>query len=149
MIEAWREVRKSEAIDLVLAGRVRDDFTAPDPEPGLRMLGPVPEADLPGLYSGAAACLYPSLYEGFGLPVLEAMQCGATVIASRDPAIMEVSGDAALNVEATDVRGLAEAMRARPIMREAALKRSALFSWNITAQKTREVYESAQRIFGK
>ena len=52
---------------------------------------------MPGLYSGAAACLYPSLYEGFGLPVLEAMQCGALVITSRDPAIQEVAGDAAVS----------------------------------------------------
>ena len=61
-------------------------------EPGLRVLGEVPDSDLPGLYSGALACVYPSLYEGFGLPVLEAMQCGALVITSRDPAIVEVSG---------------------------------------------------------
>src|ERR1035437_9935037 len=80
LIEAWREVRKSQDVDLVLAGRVRDGFAAPAPEPGLRILGAVPEEDLPALYSGAVACVYPSLYEGFGLPVLEAMQCGATVI---------------------------------------------------------------------
>ena len=59
-----------------LAGRVRDDFTAPDPEPGLRVLGSVPEHEMPALYSSAAACVYPSFYEGFGLPVLEAMQSG-------------------------------------------------------------------------
>jgi glycosyltransferase involved in cell wall biosynthesis len=149
MIAAWREVRKTEDIDLVLAGRIRDDFTAPPPEPGLQALGAVPEEDLPSLYSGASACLYPSLYEGFGLPVLEAMQCGATVIASRDPAIMEVAGDAAILVEATDVRALAEAMRARPPMRDLALKRAAQFSWPVTAQKTREAYEMARGFFAK
>jgi glycosyltransferase involved in cell wall biosynthesis len=148
LIEAWKEVRKTEDVDLVLAGRARDSFTAPA-EPGLRVLGAVPEEDLPALYSGAVACVYPSLYEGFGLPVLEAMQCGATVITSRDPAILEVAGGAAVHVDATDVRALAEAMRARPVMRDKALARAALFSWSITARRTREVYDAARRLFGK
>ena len=149
LIEAWREVRKSQDVDLVLAGRVRDGFPPLAPEPGLRILGAVQEEDLPALYSGAVACVYPSLYEGFGLPVLEAMQCGATVIASRDPAILEVSGGAAIHVEATDVRALAEAMLARPERREESLKRAALFSWTVTARKTREVYDAARRYFSK
>jgi glycosyltransferase involved in cell wall biosynthesis len=149
LIEAWREVRKSQQVDLVLAGRVRCDFPAPEPEEGLRILGAVPEEDLPALYSGSIAFVYPSLYEGFGLPVLEAMQCGATVITSRDPAIMEVSGGAAVHVDATDVRALAEAMRARPVLREESLKRAAQFSWSITAQKTREVYDVARKLFAK
>jgi alpha-1,3-rhamnosyl/mannosyltransferase len=149
LVEAWREVRKTEAVDLVLAGRVREGFAAPAAEPGLRVLGAVPEEDLPALYSGAEAFVYPSLYEGFGLPVLEAMQCGATVITSRDPAIMEVSGGAAIHVDATDVRELAEAMRARPRLREESLKRAALFSWPATARKTKGVYEAARRFFGR
>jgi glycosyltransferase involved in cell wall biosynthesis len=73
MIEAWRDVRRHMEIDLMIAGRVREDFQQPPVEPGLRLLGPVPDADLPALYSGAVASLYPSFYEGFGLPVLEAM----------------------------------------------------------------------------
>ena len=149
LIEAWREVRKSQEIDLVLAGRARENFSPPADEPGLRVLGAVADEELPALYSGAVACVYPSLYEGFGLPVLEAMQCGATVITSRDPAIMEVSGGAAIHVDATDVRALADAMRARPVRREESLKRSALFSWAETARRTREVYDAARRIFSK
>jgi glycosyltransferase involved in cell wall biosynthesis len=89
----------------------------------------------------------PSSYEGFGLPALEAMQCGATVITSRDPAIMEVSGGAAVHVDAADVRALAEAMRAQPVRREESLKRAAQFSWSMTAEKTREVYDVATRLF--
>ena len=64
------------------------------PEPGLHVLGEVPDEALPTLYSSALAFVYPSLYEGFGLPVLEAMQCGACVIAS--PAVAEAAGDAAI-----------------------------------------------------
>ncbi len=149
LIEAWREVRKSQDVDLVLAGRAREGFAAMASEPGLRVLGAVPEEDLPALYSAAVAFIYPSLYEGFGLPVLEAMQCGATVITSCDPAIREVSGGAAVHVEATDVRALADAMRARPMRREESLKRAAQFSWSITAQKTREVYHAAARRFSR
>jgi glycosyltransferase involved in cell wall biosynthesis len=150
LIDAWREVRKTVAVDLVLAGR--DHVHAE--EHGLRVLGEVPDGDLPGLYSGALACVYPSLYEGFGLPVVEAMQCGALVIASRDPAILEVSGDAAVHVDATDTAALAEAMRAAATnpagfkeVRQRALTRAAQFSWRNTARRTREVYDAATRAF--
>lgn len=156
LIEAWREARKSFDVDLVLAGRIRGDFSAPAAEPGLRVFGPVPDADLPGLYSGALAVVYPSLYEGFGLPVLEAMQCGAIVVTSRDPAIREVSGDGAIQVEAEDTRGLAEALRAigrAPenfgALRSRALARAREFSWQRTARLTHDVYLSAQRAFHK
>jgi glycosyltransferase involved in cell wall biosynthesis len=118
------------------------------------VLGEVPDSDLPGLYSGALACVYPSLYEGFGLPVLEAMQCGALVIASRDPAILEVSGNAAVHVDAQDTAALAEAMRAVAAfpenfaaLRAKALVRAAQFSWQKSARLTREVYGAAARAF--
>jgi glycosyltransferase involved in cell wall biosynthesis len=62
---------------------------------------------------------------------------------------MEVSGGAAIHVDATDVRALAEAMRSRPRRREESLKRSALFSWAATARKTREVYDAARRFFSR
>lgn len=153
LIEAWREVRKSFDIDLVIAGRVRPDFTAPVAEPGLRLLGAVPDADLPGIYSGALAAAYPSLYEGFGLPVLEAMQCGAIVVTSRDPAIQEVSEDAVIHVDATDTRALAQALLAiarAPAnfdsLRARALARARDFTWQRTARLTHEVYQAACRI---
>ncbi len=85
LLDLWRELRRDHPIDLILAGRRRTDFPEIPPEPGLHQPGFTPEDELPGLYSGATACLYPSYYEGFGLPVLEAMQCGAVVIASTDP----------------------------------------------------------------
>lgn len=155
LLEAWRVVRGECDVELVVVGRVRSDFQAPAPEPGLRMMGAVPDGDLPRLYSGATACIYPSLYEGFGLPVLEAMQCGAAVITSRDPAICELTGgSAAIHVEAVDVRGLAEAMLAAVRtperfndIRARALARAAQFTWKKTAERTREVYVAARRRF--
>lgn len=156
LIEAWREVRRTIPVELMLAGRVRADFPVIAEEPGLRVLGEVPDADLPGLYSGALACVYPSLYEGFGLPVLEAMQCGALVIASRDPAIVEVSGDAAIHVGAEETAALVEAMRAVAVnsggfdeVRQRALARAAQFTWQKTARRTREVYDAAEHVFRK
>ena len=109
-MEAWREVRRNHAVDLVLAGRRRADAPATRPaSPGCGSRARLPDAELPALYSGALAFVYPSLYEGFGLPVLEAMQCGASVIASR--AVAEAGGDAALYAERR--AELAAAMRRR------------------------------------
>ncbi len=155
LLEAWREVRKRHEVELVLAGRRRRDFPALAPEPGLRLLEEVPDERLPALYSAALAFVYPSLYEGFGLPVLEAMQCGAAVIVSRDPALSETAGGAAVQVEAGDVRAWIEALtRAvtqpewRAEWRRRALRRAAEFSWERTARLTREVYAEALRRSG-
>ncbi len=154
LIEAWREVRRTHAVELVIAGRARADFPPIAEEPGLRMLGAVPESDLAALYSSALAVVYPSLYEGFGLPVLEAMQCGALVVTSRDPAIVEVSSDAAVHVDAADARELAQVLEeiaAAPEkfedFRQRAIERARSFSWTRTAERTREVYAEARRIF--
>jgi len=151
LLAAWREVRRDQAVDLALAGRRRADAPPVTEEPGLRVLGEVPDQDLPGLYSGALALVYPSLYEGFGLPVLEAMQCGACVIASR--AVAEVAGDAAMYADSP--AELAEAMRqvaARPEFfaehRARSLARAGEFSWERTARLTHEVYEEARQRFG-
>jgi glycosyltransferase involved in cell wall biosynthesis len=155
LIEAWRAVRAECPVDLILAGRVRSDFTPPAPEAGLCLAGAVPEHALAGLYSGALACVYPSLYEGFGLPVLEAMQCGTLAITSRDPAIVEVAAGTAIHVDGEDARALAEAMTAvarEPgkfeALRERALARSREFTWRRTARRTREIYDEARRRFG-
>lgn len=154
LMEAWRRVRKQFVVDLVLAGRCRQDFAPPAPEPGLRLLGEVHDADLPRLYAGALACVYPSRYEGFGLPVLEAMQCGAPVIASRDPAILEAAGDAAILVDPCDVRAWVEALawaaaspQSLAVWRERGLRRARQFNWERAARQTYEVYEEARRRF--
>jgi glycosyltransferase involved in cell wall biosynthesis len=151
LVEAWREVRRRHAIDLVLAGRPREDAPEIAAEPGLHLLGEVADERLPELYSGAVAFVYPSLYEGFGLPVLEAMQCGACVIAS--PAVVETAGDAA--VYARDTAELTQAMLRA--MEEPAWRggwqtrgraRAAEFTWERTARATYEVYREARNRFG-
>jgi glycosyltransferase involved in cell wall biosynthesis len=155
-IEAWRELKRTHPVSLVLAGRRRADFAELSAEPGLVILGEVEDRELPGLYSGALAVLYPSLYEGFGLPVLEAMQCGAAVIASKDPAVAEVAGDAAVLEDANDARAWSQTMRRLlehpdelESIRERCLRRASQFSWRNTARLTREVYEEAIRRFDR
>ncbi len=154
IVDAWRQVRGRFDVDLVLAGCRRDDFPAIAEEDGLRLPGAVADADLPGLYSGAAAFLYPSSYEGFGLPLLEAMQCGAAVFTSSDAALVEVGGEAAVQLDADDPRQWAEAMTAvlsrpewRASLQAGGLRRAAQFEWGKTARATREVYDEAIRRF--
>lgn len=154
VITAWRAIRTERKVDLVLAGRLGAEQPPIQVEPGLRLLGPVADRELPRLYSGAAAVVYPSLYEGFGLPVLEAMQCGVMVIISTDPALVETGGDAAVAVAAKDVRGWIDAMRAAltnetfvATRQELSLRQAARFNWTRTAKETYEVYLAAQRQF--
>lgn len=109
--------------------------------------GYVPEEDLPALYQGADVFVYPSLYEGFGLPVLEAMASGIPVITSNTSSLPEVAGDAALLVNPMEVFEIYEAMEGlatkpelREELRDKGKNQSNLFSWEKTAYKTLEVY---------
>jgi glycosyltransferase involved in cell wall biosynthesis len=152
LVDAWRPL-KAEA-ELVIAGRRRRDFSEIPPEAGLTVLGAVPDEKLPELYSGCIACVYPSLYEGFGLPVLEAMQCGAPVITSRDPAIVETAGSAAITLDVVNHNAWGEALKSVlrngewvRELRSRSLKRALEFSWTKTACRTHEVYEEAIRRF--
>ena len=106
----------------------------------------VPFAELPDLYRGALALVYPSLWEGFGLPVLEAMACGTPVLTSLGSGTEEVAGDAALLVKPTDTGAIAEALEAlvgQPLLRadlgRRGLVRAAGFSWRRTGEATREL----------
>jgi glycosyltransferase involved in cell wall biosynthesis len=152
LIEAFREVRAHHDVNLVLAGRPRADAPKIPEMPGLHVLGEVPDADLPALYSNALALVYPSLYEGFGLPVLEAMQCGACVIASS--AVAEAGGQAAVYADTPEA--LADAMRQALSdpewlagKRALSLARAREFSWERTARLTYEVYREARNRFGQ
>lgn len=115
--------------------------------------GYAPDETLPWWYRAAAGFVYPSLLEGFGLPVLEAMACGAPVITSRVSSLPEVAGDAALLVDPTSIAELADAL-ARLLtdkaladdLRQRGLARSATFSWQRTAQETAAVYRRALNV---
>jgi len=110
-------------------------------------LGPVSDAELAVLYNGCEFFIFPSLYEGFGLPPLEAMACGAPVICSHAASLPEVVGDAAWLVDPLDTGGMTEAMRTlladplrRATMREKGLQQSQKFSWQRNARETMEIY---------
>jgi glycosyltransferase involved in cell wall biosynthesis len=112
--------------------------------------GYLPQEDLPLLMNAAAAFVFPSLYEGFGLPVLEAMACGTPVITSNISSLPEVAGDAALLVDPRRVEDLAGAMERvledgtlRRDLSRAGLERAAQFTWERAARETMAVYEQA------
>jgi glycosyltransferase involved in cell wall biosynthesis len=156
-LAAFREVRSSDPqgreLAFVLVGRkllASDSLEAAlqnESDSGIRSLGYVEEVDLPPFYSAAAALLFPSLYEGFGLSVLEAMSCGCPVIIARGTACEEVAGTAAIAVDPQDVAAMAEAVRALLTNQEVAarysqagLARAESFSWRRTAEETLAVY---------
>ncbi len=113
----------------------------------VRFVGTVEEADLPALYSGALAFIFPSTHEGFGLPPLEAMACGTPVACADIPSLREVAGDAALffnPMRQIEVHGALERLRTdeelRMDLRCRGFRRAAEFSWNAAARQTLEVY---------
>ena len=114
---------------------------------GVRWLGRVDDEELARLYRGAAVAAYPSLYEGFGFPIVEAMACGAPVVTSRGGATEEVAGGAAVLVDPLDpasiVAGIEGAGARRGELRELGFARAAAFSWDETARRTVEVYREA------
>ncbi|MCL4459347.1 MAG: glycosyltransferase family 4 protein [Chloroflexi bacterium] len=159
LIQAYAELLGEPGFEhqLVIAGKrgwLYDEIFDKVDELGLskkvRFLGYVPEEDLPALYSLADLFVFPSLYEGFGLPLLEAMACGTPVIASTSSALPEVVGDAGLLVKPTDVAGLAEAMGRtlsdrdlRQDMVRKGLERSKRFTWRGAAEKILRIYQRA------
>jgi glycosyltransferase involved in cell wall biosynthesis len=109
----------------------------------VRFTGYVADEDLPALLSGALAFVLPSLYEGFGMPVLEAMACGAPVLASNTSSLPEIAGDAALLVDPTDTAALADGLarlaanaELRDELRARGLARAAAFTWDRCAEET-------------
>lgn len=162
LVNAFREARGAIEgdIQLVIAGQkgwLADElFDGMTREPGILFTGYLPDEDLCDLYSSCRAFIYPSLYEGFGLPPLEAMACGAPVIASRIPSISEVVGDAAVLFEPTDTVALVRSITEvagndafRKSLRETGLKHVRQYSWTNTARQMREVYNEAIRREGK
>ncbi|MFN8060814.1 MAG: glycosyltransferase family 1 protein [Vicinamibacterales bacterium] len=158
LIQAFLMARPAiGATELVLVGhagwrrrRLRALMEQPDVRRTVRSIGFVPDADLPALYTLAAAVAMPSLYEGFGLPVLEAMACGTAVITSRGSGLQEVAGDAAVLVEPERVDSIAEGLvtlltdpSLRDELADKGVRRARPFTWAQTAASTRDAYVRA------
>lgn len=153
LIEAFSRWRSRgghrSAFQLWITGTSIDqEFTqseAPLPA-GVKLLGYVDKAQLPGLYAGAAAFLYPGIYEGFGLPIIEAMACGTPVVTSQTGAAPEIAGGAAILVDPFDVGsiegGLEQATHPPEVqrLRSLGLDRARGFHWSAAAAATIEVY---------
>jgi glycosyltransferase involved in cell wall biosynthesis len=156
LLEAWRQIvsQSPEAPTLAIAGEWDDRYPEPKQHAEqlalgdrVKFLGPFEETDLPSLYSGATAFVFPSLYEGFGLPVIEAMACGTAVLCSHTASLPEVGGEAALYFDPTDSDNIASTIastladeRILTQLQQRGLKQAAQFSWRKTAVATLAVY---------
>jgi glycosyltransferase involved in cell wall biosynthesis len=156
LLEAYQALRQRHSdIQLVIAGKrgwrsepFFERLQALGLTDKVRLLGFVPDEDLPALYSLAEVFAFPSLYEGFGLPVLEAMACGTPVICSNASSLPEVAGEAALQIAPADVQAWTEALEQigsnsvlRASLRERGLKQAARFTWENTARQTYAIYQ--------
>nr|MBA3717977.1 glycosyltransferase [Actinomycetota bacterium] len=113
---------------------------------GADLRGYLDKPALADLYRGAACLVLPSRFEGFGLPVLEAMACGTPVVVAPEPALREVAGDAALYADTPALAdAVRQAIRERDRLSAAGLERAKAFSWRETARRTVEVYREALR----
>ncbi|MGD8793212.1 MAG: glycosyltransferase family 1 protein [Anaerolineae bacterium] len=162
LVEAFATVAQADAdVQLVVGGRLPEADRPPfyDPRPlvealdlagDVRFIGWVQEGDEPALYRGAACAVFPSRYEGFGLPVLEALACGTPLVTSNAASLPELAGDAAFSLDPDDVQGLAGAILAclvdEPLaaeLRRRGPAQAARFTWAETAQQTLAAYERA------
>lgn len=155
LLRAMDLVRKSGDCDdlvLVLVGAAGKNFSSPEIDDlvshlgnGVRLLGYTDEAELPSLYSGALALAFPSLYEGFGLPALEAMACGTPTIASNTTSLPEVVGDTGILVDPLNVEELASAIKTMATRKDSenlsirCQQRAAEFSWDTTVNRILEI----------
>jgi glycosyltransferase involved in cell wall biosynthesis len=159
LVRAYRQIAHDLPHSLVLAGpdgwhvdELNEELQREGPGSIVRT-GRVASEDLDALYRAAAAFVYPSAYEGFGLPVLEAMARGVPVVTSEAPALTEVTGDAALRVEAEDIAGLADTL-ARLLSDDTLAAdlgargraRAAAFTWGATARATLDAYRRATEV---
>ena len=141
IIEAHKQLKKKYGLDLVIVGQQLIEVM---PENGVKFLGHVLFEELPALYSGAKALVYPSLYEGFGLPILEAFACKVPVITSNLGSLKEIAQDAAVLVNPgnTDsiVDGIEKTLKYSETLVKKGVKRVKFFNWERTARETLKIY---------
>ena len=142
---AAADAAAAAGLRFVVAGPTRDrDLAEELARRGADLRGYLDKPALAELYRGAACLVLPSRYEGFGLPVLEAMACGTPVVVAPEPALREVAGDAAIYAEPPQLAdALRQAVRERDRLAAAGLERVKAFSWRETARRTLDVYRSA------
>lgn len=149
-VEAFARVSMASELHLVFTGQPSAELMGCIERHHIRsrvhFVGTVPDAQLPSLYRSADALIFVSLYEGFGLPVLEGMACGTPVVTSNTSALPEVAGGAALLVDPTSSEEISSAMERvindsllRQELRSKGLKQAAQFSWDTTAGRVREL----------
>ena len=156
LLKVWETLYLAQEVPpLVIVGQqgwlMGDFFAALESSPareGVLLTGYIEDCDLPALYSGATAMVFPSLYEGFGLPPLEAMACGTPVLCSNVSSLPEVVEDVALTFDPTDDEAMSQALQRivrdkalRTTLKEQSLCQAARFSWGRAAQETKHVYE--------
>lgn len=156
LLEAFKLYREQtgDSLKLILAGKEDTRYSADLREKARQLAimdrvefrGEIAEANLPALYACASLFVFPSLYEGFGLPVLEAMACGTPVVCADNSSLPEVAGEAAILFKAEDVTAqgtaIAKGLEQAAELRQKGLERASRFSWQRTAEKTFEVYKS-------
>ncbi len=159
LLEAYAEVAKQQAAPLLVGGgkgwlydAVFQRLEALGLRERVRFVGYLDEEELPLWYAAATVFVFPSIYEGFGMPPLEAMACGTPVVASNTSSLPEVVGDAGLTVSPYDPAALAAAISRvlddadlRQELRERGLRQARAFSWRVTAERTLAAYEAAAR----
>ncbi len=162
LIEAWNLANRKSKIanhKLVIAGvwdarypYAKERVVALGLGEQVQFLGPVAEADLSALYSGATAFVFPSEYEGFGLPVLEAMACGTPVACAKTSSLVEVAGQAALLFEPTQVMAIAEILKQLinnkdlcDTLKQQGLTQAAKFSWSHVATESLKLYRQISK----
>jgi hypothetical protein len=146
IIEAFDKTRFGKDLKLVFIGLPK--YMKVEEKRNIRIAGHVEESDLPAFYSGAKALIYPSLYEGFGLPVLEAFACECPVVTSNVSSLPEVAGNAAELVDPYEVdsisEGIIKVLRGPKSYIQKGLERVKDFSWEKTAKMTLDVYREAK-----
>ena len=155
LVKAWHQLQVETSLPHVLVIAGAWDSRYPEAKewvteqnvPNIQFIGPVQDTDLPTLYSGADLFVFPSIYEGFGLPVLEAMACGTAVTCSNSSSLPEVGGDAVLYFDPTNVEEIKQQIltllhddQDREVNSQKGLIQAAKFSWHKTAVSTLKLY---------